>query len=246
MRLLVSVANAREASAALAGGADIIDAKDPGTGALGAVCHGVFGAIRDAVGGARPLTAALGDAGDEGAIESDARAFVAAGAWLVKVGFAGVSTARARMLLELAIRGASEGARRAHPDALLHGRPSVVAVAYADHGHAASPGADALVAMAARAGARGVLLDTFDKTGPGLRQLVTLSALTALVAAAHDETLIVAVAGRLTADDIAWAGASGADIVGVRGAACEGVRTAHISAAKVRRLSDELRTKNEE
>jgi uncharacterized protein (UPF0264 family) len=37
MRLLVSVANGDEAAAALAGGADIIDAKDPAAGPLGAV-----------------------------------------------------------------------------------------------------------------------------------------------------------------------------------------------------------------
>ncbi len=37
MRLLVSVANAADAAAALAGGADLIDAKDPAGGALTAV-----------------------------------------------------------------------------------------------------------------------------------------------------------------------------------------------------------------
>src|SRR6185312_12126683 len=37
VRLLISVANADEARAALDGGADIIDAKDPGAGALGSV-----------------------------------------------------------------------------------------------------------------------------------------------------------------------------------------------------------------
>ena len=37
MRLLVSVANAVGASAALAGGADFIDAKDQNTGSLGAL-----------------------------------------------------------------------------------------------------------------------------------------------------------------------------------------------------------------
>ena len=42
MRLLVSVASATEASAALAGGADVIDAKNPLAGALGAVSVGVL------------------------------------------------------------------------------------------------------------------------------------------------------------------------------------------------------------
>ena len=37
MRLLVSVRSAAEARAALSGGADIIDAKEPSLGSLGAV-----------------------------------------------------------------------------------------------------------------------------------------------------------------------------------------------------------------
>ena len=65
MRLLVSVASPDDAREAVAGGADIIDAKDPGMGALGAVSLTRLGDIREVVGGARPLTAALGDAVDE-------------------------------------------------------------------------------------------------------------------------------------------------------------------------------------
>src|SRR5438067_2429694 len=60
MRLLVSVADAAEARAALAGGADIIDAKEPRHGALGAVAPDVLRAIRNAVAVRRPVSAALG------------------------------------------------------------------------------------------------------------------------------------------------------------------------------------------
>src|SRR3954462_12288357 len=93
MRLLVSVANAAEASAALAGGADLIDAKDPATGMLPPVAADVFGEIHASVAGARPVTAAIGNALDEGAIEEAARVFGLAGARYVKVGFAGIGTA---------------------------------------------------------------------------------------------------------------------------------------------------------
>ncbi|MBM3821162.1 MAG: hypothetical protein FJW14_19395, partial [Acidimicrobiia bacterium] len=61
MRLLVSVADAIDAAAALDGGADIIDAKDPRAGALGAVPLTVFREIHARVGGMRPVSAALGD-----------------------------------------------------------------------------------------------------------------------------------------------------------------------------------------
>src|ERR1700693_1567851 len=94
MQLLVSVASAAEASAALAGGADVIDAKDPHAGALGAVSMKVLREIHAAVAGARLVTAALGDAADEAAIERAGCAFATAGAALVKIGFAGIVSAR--------------------------------------------------------------------------------------------------------------------------------------------------------
>src|SRR5256886_15471281 len=78
MRLLVSVRGPVEARAALAGGADVIDAKDPARGALGAVSAERLAAIRRTGGAVRPVSAALGDARDEGA--GGAAAAAAAGA----------------------------------------------------------------------------------------------------------------------------------------------------------------------
>ena len=63
MRLLASVRSAAEAAAALVGGADIVDAKEPGNGALGAVSPRVLLAITAALAGATPVSVALGDAG---------------------------------------------------------------------------------------------------------------------------------------------------------------------------------------
>ena len=62
MRLLVSVADAEDARAAVEGGADIVDAKDPAQGALGSVAPATLEAIVHAVDGARPVSAAVGDA----------------------------------------------------------------------------------------------------------------------------------------------------------------------------------------
>src|SRR5436190_17043914 len=110
MRLLVSVASASDASAAFEGGADFIDAKNPTAGPLGALSARVFSDIRKAVAGRRPVTAALGDAADETAIETAARTVANAGAALVKVGFAGIaSAARADALLAATLRGVREG-----------------------------------------------------------------------------------------------------------------------------------------
>jgi (5-formylfuran-3-yl)methyl phosphate synthase len=244
MRLLVSVANAAEASDAIEGHADVIDAKNPLAGPLGAVTLQVLSEIHSVVGSARPLSAALGDASDEAAIERSASAFVTAGAALIKVGFAGIAGgSRVTALVIAAVRGAHAGstglAAIAAPPSSCDRcfRPGgVVAVAYADAHRASSLPPAALVDVAARGGARGVLLDTADKRGPGLRGLMTPKALAAWVRAAHEAGLLVALAGKLTIDDFPFVRDAGADIAAVRGAACRGGRFGRIVKTRVRLL----------
>jgi (5-formylfuran-3-yl)methyl phosphate synthase len=226
VQLLVSVASATEAAAALEGGADIVDAKDPRAGALGAVSLDALKEIHAAVNGARPVTAAIGDAGDEAAIERQSFEFAALGTSLVKVGFAAISSAeRIAAVIAAARRGVEAGSR---------GRSGVVAVGYADDPSSVAPAA--LVAIAACAGARGVLLDTAHKRGPGLQAVIDPGTLAAWVADAHRHGLFVALAGKLTADDLPFVVDSGADIAGVRGAACETGRLSLVSVEKVRQL----------
>lgn len=234
MRLLVSVANAAEAAAAAAGGADVIDAKDPASGALGAVQPDVMSEIRATVDGAQLVTAALGDAATAAAVEGMAREFTQRGASLVKVGFAGVGDrSRVESLIAAAVAGGAaqfDGGERS----------GVVAVAYADAGEHLGIDRLALIEAAARAGAKGVLLDTADKRAPGLRALCTLRELSVWVEEAHAHGLMAALAGKLTADDLAAVRDVGADIAGVRGAACDGGRTGRVSSERVRMLRDRL------
>jgi uncharacterized protein (UPF0264 family) len=220
--------NAAEASAALAGGADLIDAKNPVTGPLGAVSADDLRDICSAVGGTRTVTAALGDAFNESMIERAACAFAIAGAALVKVGFGGLASANhIDRLIVAAVRGALTGSR---------GTCGVVAVAYADADAGTSLAPTLLTSIAAHAGARGVLLDTADKHGPGVCALVTPHALGSWAAGAHDHGLFVALAGKLMAADLPFVRDCGADIAGVRGAACEGGRTGRVTAERVRLL----------
>jgi len=223
MQLLVSVRSAAEAAAALAGGADIVDTKDPMAGALGPVSIDVLMSVVATVNGATPVTAALGDAVDGDAIERDAAAFVGGGAVWVKVGF-GYTAGRTDM--ETMLAAAARGA----------GLARVIAVAYADHDRAGAPAPADVLEAAARAGIAGVLIDTADKDGPGLTTLMAPQALAAWVDAARRLGLITAVAGKLTAADLTRVRDAGADIAGVRGAACEGGRTGRISAERVRQL----------
>ena len=61
MQLLVSVRTAAEARIALAGGADIVDAKEPSRGSLGAVSPSVLRQICQRIPSERPVSVALGD-----------------------------------------------------------------------------------------------------------------------------------------------------------------------------------------
>jgi uncharacterized protein (UPF0264 family) len=112
----------------------------------------------------------------------------------------------------------------------------VVAVAYADSA-AESIGAWQLLSIAARSGTRGVLVDTADKRGPGLIELWSVASLESWVSEAHSHGLMAAVAGKLGLDDLTAVAESGADVAGVRGAACVGGRSGRVSAERVRALA---------
>lgn len=227
MRLLVSVASAAEARLALEGDADIVDVKDPTRGSLGAADASVLREIVDAVGGARPISAALGDAADERAVENAARAAAIHRLAYVKVGFSGIAeTARVESLIAAAVRGVRS----------VSASSGVVAVAYADAARVDSVSPERVIEAAERARAVGVLLDTARKDGGTLFDLMDPVQVRRWVRLAHEAALTVALAGGLTAADLASARSLGADIAGVRGAACEGGRMGRVSRERVAAL----------
>jgi len=228
MQLLVSVSDAAEARAAVNGGADIIDAKNPSVGALGAVRPNVLSDIRTAVDSSRVVTAALGDAEPANAVAELARDLVARGARFVKVGFAGVADAeRVEEIIE----------RLARACASEDEASGVVAVAYADFEARGCIDAHALLPVAGRAGASGVLVDTADKHGPGLLDVWSMLTLESWISEAHAHGLMVAVAGKLGLNDLQAVADAGADVAGVRGAACIGGRVGRVSSERVRALA---------
>jgi uncharacterized protein (UPF0264 family) len=227
MRLLVSVRSAEEARAALAGGAEIIDAKEPRRGALGAVEIGVLREIVRAVHGERSVSAAIGDSGDAKLLAERARAAAEAGATFVKVGFA---DARDPDVVRARLSRVLEGA-------LLPSAPcAVVAVAYADWHDVGAAAPSTVVAAAGAEGAMGVLVDTVRKDGAGLFRCLGRASLECLVQDARSRSLLVALAGRITVEDLAFAYEAGAEIVGVRGAACDGGRDGCVRESRVREL----------
>ena len=226
MRLLVSVRDVHDARAAVRGGAEIVDAKDPRRGALGPVTPRTLARIRAAVPPGIPVSAALGDATAERVVARAARLAAARGAAYVKVGLRDVGDAgHARALAHRAAQGAAEAGAE------------LVLVAYADASRAGSLPPLAVPDIAAAAGARGVLLDTAFKDRGGLFDLLDVARVAQWLAAARAAGLFTALAGSLGEPGVRTALALGADIVGVRGAACDGGRTGRVSVARVAALS---------
>jgi uncharacterized protein (UPF0264 family) len=224
VRLLVSVVSASEATRAVAGGADIIDVKDPGEGALGAPAPHVVSEVVEVVGGAAPVSVALGDLPDlPHTAALAARGAASCGADFVKLGLRGVNE------LERAVALVSAVADAVGPDV------AVIAATYADVG---AP--EWLPALVERTGIAGALVDTFVKDGRGLYAWLSEAQLADLVAATRAAGGTFGVAGQLRLGALCRVEA---DVVGVRSAVCRGRdRTAHLEQALVAAAVTELRT----
>jgi hypothetical protein len=230
MRLLVSVVSAEEARHALAGGADIIDVKDPGEGALGAPSPRVLSEVVRVVGTSAPVSVALGDLPNlPHTAALAARGAALSGAGYVKVGLRGVRELDGAVTLVSAVAAAV--------------RPpvAVIAAAYAD-ADALDPPALApalLPALVDRAGISGALVDTFVKDGRGLYGWLSESEVADLIARTHMAGGSFAIAGQLTRGQLRRVTA---DVVGVRSAVCRGGdRAAELDAELVAAAVAELR-----
>jgi uncharacterized protein (UPF0264 family) len=210
MRLLVSVVSAEEARRALAGGADIVDVKDPNEGALGAPSPRVLSDVVGAVGTAAPVSVALGDLPAlPHTAALAARGATVCGARFVKVGLRGVRELDGAVAMVSAVA-----------DAVGPGT-SVIAAAYAD-ARALDPPALApawLPVLVARTGIAGALVDTFVKDGRGLYRWLSEPELVDLAAGTRATGGSFAVAGQLRLGELCRVNA---DVVGVRSAVCRG------------------------
>jgi dihydroneopterin aldolase len=207
--LLASVRSAVEAQLAVQGGADIIDAKDPSRGALGALPAETIAAIVDAVGGRVPISATVGDLPCEAEVLGPAlRATNATGVDFVKFGVFATADA---WQLERCLAALAELPGR--PDGRAPARR--IAVLMADQGGVAWP-----LAPFARHGIAGVMLDTADKRTGGLRSVLEFAVLHDFVERARALGLLVGLAGSLQLDDVTPLCALSPDYLGFRTALC--------------------------
>jgi uncharacterized protein (UPF0264 family) len=145
----------------------------------------------------------------------------------LKLGFAGVQASSAVTDLVVTAREAAS---------LAYEPPQIIAVAYADADLVGGPDPWEVCEAARRGGATGVLLDTACKESGTVVELMTPGELGDWVALAHLHELTAGVAGSLRLHDLEMVAETGADIVGVRGAACDGGRTGTVSAQRVAAL----------
>lgn len=233
MQLLVSVTGAAEAVEAVAGGAALIDVKNPAEGALGAAAPAVVQAVRAAVPAHLPVSAALGDFQDQpGTAALAAVGAALAGADLVKIGLLGTGTpAAAHRLLSGVVRSLEQ----------LRFSARLIACAYADAVDIGALPVRDLAAVAAAAGCAGAMVDTFRKSpGTGLLSALGPAALADFVSQCRTHGLLCGLAGSLRAADLAVVAAVAPDYAGVRGAACGGDRSGCVTRAHVQALVQQL------
>lgn len=209
-KLLVSVRSVVEAHAAIDGGADIIDVKEPAAGALGMAAPVVIEAIANLCAAAGvPCSAALGElperCGDRSGWRLSGRL-----SW-AKVGLASCLN-QPQWPVELQHIWNERLA-------ITTGR---IAVAYVDADRAAAPSVSQVAEIALELGCAGLLLDTWDKSGGGLLQWLSPAELAPLCARMQSAGLFVAAAGRLAVDDLPAVIDAGASIIAVRSAVCAG------------------------
>lgn len=225
-RLLASVTSVDEAAMAIAGGADIIDLKNPRQGALGALSLATIRQIVDFVDGRAPVSATIGDLPMQPVIVADrVRETADTGVDIVKIGLFG-HVGHAACITAVST--------------LTQTGIHVVAVLFAD----AQPDFDLLPHLA-QAGFHGVMLDTADKKAGRLVDCLPLSVIGSFLQSGRGLGLLTGLAGSLRVEDVQSLASLAPDYLGFRGGLClDGDRNAAFDLARLRKIAYLLREYN--
>lgn len=214
----MSVRNASEARVALAGGARVIDVKEPAAGPLGAAAMSVISDVVETLAGAATVTVATGEIDDSFPVER-----LPPGVFIAKLGLAGAGNGDWR-------GDSKRWASRLPPSV------SGALVAYADWQTAQSPPPEEVLRQAAAIGCRGLVVDTWLKGGGCSLDLLEGVRLRSLIDAAIERDLMVVLAGSITTERVAEAAALRPTLLGVRGAACVGGRSGEVDGERVQEI----------
>lgn len=226
--LLVSVRSAAEAAEAVAGGAAIIDVKEPLAGPLGAASPVAIAEIAQAVGTRKPWTMACGEllTGVDAIVDRITQVVESLGGEAVppaaiKVGLAGMALEPWRERLAAVHERLPAGIAQ-------------VAVAYADWNRVAAPAPADVIEAAASLGCTVLLVDTADKSAGGLLESTPATEIAGWVAAARRRGLAVALAGKITLVEMPAVVSLGPDVFALRSAVCFNGRFGTVQSRLVR------------
>jgi uncharacterized protein (UPF0264 family) len=245
--LLVSVRDADEARDALEAGADLIDIKEPRAGPLGAATPETIEEIIRVVGGRCPLSVALGELADR---ITDCSNLIPPGVQFAKLGLAR-SVGRASQpdrSLRVDANHSPLAPHLSHPwrnrwQQALEQFPvgaSPVAVVYADFKNAGAPHPEKVIDCGRQLGCRAMLIDTFDKRGPGLLGTLSIVEIERVIADARAANMLVVLGGQLTSGHLPELLPLAPDYIAVRGAVCRADRASRLDPARVRRFCCQL------
>lgn len=248
-RLLVSVRSASEARAALAGGCDVLDIKEPRRGPLGMADPEVIAEIVQAakrMQPACPVSAALGELTEWTTTGRFPR--LDPGLAYVKLGLAGTGPSAAWIE---EFRRFQDGCRQFQSptgDSSSHraAHPQWIVATYADWKTANCPHPvdvlESLLALGAEPGrCAGMVLDTCDKTAGPLTEHLSTIELARLVSVARRSGLLLALAGKITVENLPLLCEIRPEILGVRSAVCrDGIRDDVVEESAVAELRRQI------
>lgn len=228
---MISPANESEALQAIKGGADIIDVKNPMEGPLGANFPWVIRQIRNLVPPNLEMSCTLGEAPNlSGTISLAALGAATIGVNYVKAGLFGCKTAQEA---EYLIRNVVKAVKS------YNSSIRVVVAGYADAERITTVDPMLVPNIARKSKADVAMIDTAIKDGQGLFRFLQEDQIQEFISKAHNYGMSAAISGSLKKDDLKKAYVLGADIVGLRGAACTSNdrEKGQITAKKVQELA---------
>jgi len=212
LKLLISPMNEQEALEAIAGGADIIDVKNPKEGALGANYPWIIKRIKEITPKNIEVSCTLGEVGNfPGSVSLAALGAASLGVNYIKVGLYGIKTPQEAIFL---LQNVNRAAKECNP------KIKVAVAGYADAEKIGAINPLLIPEIAYKAQVEVAMIDTSVKDGKNLFDHLSIDELKKFVNSAHSFGLEAALAGSLRKQDLPVVYGLGADIAGLRGAAC--------------------------
>jgi (5-formylfuran-3-yl)methyl phosphate synthase len=222
--------NENEALEAIAGGAQIIDVKNPKEGALGANYPWVIKRIKEVTPKTLEVSCTLGEVGNlPGSVSLAALGAASLGVDYIKVGLYGIKTPKEAIFL---LQNVSRAAKEYNP------KIKVAVAGYADAQKIGTIDPLLIPEIANKAQVEVAMLDTSIKDGKNLFDYLTSEQLKKFIDLAHGFGLVTALAGSLRKQDLPIVYGLGADIAGLRGAAC--TNSNRVTGQITRKLVNEL------